>query len=186
MMKHKVVAVRNYNFTCQHKLFLDANIWLYLYAPQKPGNYWVSVYSKVFARILKAKSQIYIDVLVVSEFINTYARIKWKLIAPHLNSFKDFRDSPDFKPVAQDIAADMKQIMKHCSRIENGFSTLGTDDLFNDYAKGDSDFNDQVITELCKSNGLTLITNDGDFKTQEIPILTANRKFLYPKGNRNS
>ena len=40
------------------------------------------------------------------------------------------------------------------------------------------DFNDQVITEICKSNGFTLITNDSDFKTQEIPILTANTSLL--------
>ena len=39
-------------------------------------------------------------------------------------------------------------------------------------------FNDQVITEICKNNGFTLITNDGDFKTQEISILTANAKLL--------
>ena len=50
--------------------------------------------------------------------------------------------------------------------------------LLNDYATGDYDFNDQVITEICKNNGFTLITNDGDFKTQEIPILTANAKLL--------
>ena len=177
-MRHKVQAVGNYTFACQHKLFLDANIWLYLYAPQKPSNYWVNVYSTVFARILKASSQIYIDPLVVSEFINTYARIKWKLVAPHLNSFKDFRNSSDFKPVAQDIAADVKQIMKHCSRVESGFATLGVDSLLNNYATGDFDFNDQIIMELCKSNGFMLITNDSDFKTQEIPILTANSKLL--------
>ena len=30
-MAHKAVEVRHYNFTPQDKLFLDANIWLYLY-----------------------------------------------------------------------------------------------------------------------------------------------------------
>ena len=52
------------------------------------------------------------------------------------------------------------------------------DNLLNDYATGDYDFNDQVITEICKNNGFTLITNDSDFKTQDIPILTANSKLL--------
>ena len=31
---------------------------------------------------------------------------------------------------------------------------------------------------ICKNNGFTLITNDNDFKTQEIPILTANPSLL--------
>ena len=52
------------------------------------------------------------------------------------------------------------------------------DGLLTDYAAGNSDFNDQVITELCKNNGFTLITNDSDFKTQDIPILTANSNLL--------
>ena len=176
-MKHKVVEVRNYNFTPQHKLFFDANIWLYLYAPQDPADPSVLIYSNVFNRVLKAQSQIYIDVLVVSEFINTCARGKWRLIAPR-RSFKVFRNSRDFKPIARNIAADVKQIMKHCSQIESNFETLKIDDLLNDYAKGNSDFNDQVITEICKSNNLTLITNDSDFKTQDIPILTANSNLL--------
>ena len=173
-MGHKAVEVRHYNFTPQDKLFLDANIWLYLYGPQNPKAYWVTLYSTVFNRILNAKSQIYIDVLVVSEFINTYARQKKDLVASHIKSFKAFRNSSYFKPIASDIAADAKRVVDHCSRIESGFATLAIDDLLTDYAAGNSDFNDQMITELCKCNGLTLITNDRDFRSQEIPILTVN------------
>ena len=176
-MKHKAVEVSNYNFTPQHKLFFDANIWLYLYAPQDPVDPSVHIYSNVFNRVLKAKSQIYIDVLVVSEFINTCARGKWRFVAPR-KPFKVFRNSRHFKPIAKNIAADVKQIMKHCSQIESSFETLKIDDLLNDYAKGNSDFNDQVIMELCKSNGLTLITDDRDFKTKVIPVLTGNSKLL--------
>ena len=75
-MTLKAVSVRNYHFKSQDKLFLDANIWLYIYAPQNPKSYWVNVYSKAFGRILTAKSCIYIDILVISEFINAYARLK--------------------------------------------------------------------------------------------------------------
>lgn len=177
-MKYRTGRVLHYNFTRQDKLFLDANIWLYLYGPPKPRSYWKPLYSRVFNRILRAKSLIYIDVLVVSEFINAYARLKWRAHASHLAYFKDFRNSPDFKPVAQNIASRVKQIMKHCARIESGFTLLPVNDLLSDYTTGDSDFNDQVITELCKSKGFTLITNDSDFKTQEIPILTANQSLL--------
>ncbi len=56
--------------------------------------------------------------------------------------------------------------------------TKKIDDLLNDYATGSYDFNDQMITDLCKRKGLKLITNDGDFKGQGIPILTANNRLL--------
>ncbi len=177
-MRDKAGEIRHYNFTAQDKLFLDTNIWLYLYGPPKPRSYWRSIYASVFNRMLRVKSRIYIDVLVVSEFINAYARLKWRDASSYPNAFKTFRNSPDFKPVAQNITTHVKQIMKHCTRVESDFVTLPIDDLLADYISGDFDFNDQVITEICKNNGFTLITNDGDFKTQEISILTANAKLL--------
>ncbi|MCG9130931.1 PIN domain-containing protein [Candidatus Poribacteria bacterium] len=177
-MRYKTGDIRHYNFTAQDKLFLDANIWLYLYGPPKPRSYWRPIYASVFNRMVRAKSRIYIDVLVVSEFINAYARLKWRDTSFYPNAFKTFRNSPDFKPVAQNIATHVKQIMKHCTRIENDFLTLPMDTLLADYISGDYDFNDQVMTKICKNNGFTLITNDSDFKTQEIPILTANAKLL--------
>ena len=177
-MRYKAGEVRHYNFTAQDNLFLDANIWLYLYGPPKPRSYWRSIYASVFNRILRAKSRIYIDVLVVSEFINAYARLKWRDASSYPNTFKTFRSSSDFKAVAQDIATHVQQIIAYCARIESGFTTLPINNLLADYATGNFDFNDQVITEICKNNGFTLITNDGDFKTQEIPILTANSKLL--------
>lgn len=45
-------------------------------------------------------------------------------------------------------------------------------------AAGISDFNDQVLTTLCKRSGLKLVTDDGDFKGRGIPIITANQKLL--------
>ncbi len=180
-MKYKAVEVRNFNFISQHKLFLDANIWFYIFGPQQAKyqrNRWMTIYSEVFKRILKGKSQIYIDVLVVSEFINRYAKVKYDVDAPSHITFKDFRNSPSFKPIAQGIAADVKRVLKHCTRIKSGFEALDIGDLLNDYATGNFDFNDQVITDICKNNGFTLITNDSDFKTQQIPILTANQSLL--------
>ena len=178
MMKYSPGAVRSHSFTFQDKLFLDANIWLYLFGPRKPGDRWVRIYTEVFERILNANSQIYVDVLVLSEFINAYARTEWRTVAPHIRSFKDFRGSPDFKPIAEDITVGVQQVVNHCSRVESCFTTLDMEVLLTDYETGNFDFNDQVITEICKNNGFTLITNDGDFKTQEISILTANPKLL--------
>lgn len=178
MTIYKAVEIRHYNFIPQDKLFLDANIWLYLYGPPKPMSRWRSIYSSVFNRILRAKSRIYIDVLIVSEFINAYARLKWRDTATHPNTFKAFRSSSDFTPIAEDIVANVELMLNYCSKIESGFTTLPINNLLADYISGDFDFNDQVITEICKNNGLVLITNDGDFKTQEIPVLTANPSLL--------
>lgn len=185
-MKNKAVDVQNYHFQPQDKLFFDTNIWLIVFGPQEPRNIKkIRIYSSAFQRILKAKSKIYIDVLVVSEFINTYARQKWylkkldqNLAEKYKESFKKFRNSSHFIPIAQQIATDTRRILQFCQKIEDGFGKLNTNRLINEYASGNHDFNDQVLGELCRSKGLKLITDDGDFKGEEVPILTANRKLL--------
>ncbi len=178
VMTNKALAVASYNFKPEDELFLDTNIWLLVFGPQRPGDRRVAAYSEALARILAAKCQIYIDVLIVSEFINTYARLKWNVMGNPHGNFKKFRNSPDFKQIAQDIAADVRRVLNHCSRVESGFKTLDINELIAEYADGNSDFNDQVIAALCQSKGLKLITDDGDFHGKGIPIVTANRRLL--------
>jgi len=177
-MPNNASAVANYNFKSEDRLFVDTNVWLFVYGPQKPRDARVATYSQALKRILDAQCRIYIDVLIVSEFINTYARLKWYVMGkPHAN-FKQFRKSADFKHMAQDIAADVRRVLKHCERIENGFEALDIDGLIGEYAAGDSDFNDQVIASLCTTRALTLITDDADFGLRGIHVVTANKRLL--------
>lgn len=177
VMTHRVEEIASYAFKSSDELLLDTNVWMFIYGPQKPGDTKVATYSQALAKILTAQSRIYIDVLIVSEFINTYARVKWKLLSS-LPNFKQFRKSEDFKRVAQDITADAKRVLQHCTRVEDGFESLAIEPLMDEYAAGDSDFNDQVFTALCKRTGLKLVTDDGDFRGRGIPVITANRRLL--------
>lgn len=175
-MTKKIEAAENYVFKSSDQLLLDTNIWLFLYGPSSP-NSRVEIYSQVFKNILEAKCQIFIDALIVSEFINRYARIKKELVAPKGN-FKTFRKSNEFKNIASSIADDISRVLNHCSQIESGFEAVNMDNLLQVYKEGNSDFNDQIISALCNNKNLLLLTDDGDFKGQNIPILTANPKLL--------
>ncbi len=179
-MTHRAEEISTYDFKSSDALLLDANIWLFVYGPQKPNDPKVAAYSNALRKILAAKSCIYIDVLIVSEFINAYARMKWNLLCgpSKTRNFKQFRKSSAFKPVAQDIAADVKCVLKHCTRVESGFESLPIDTLVNEYAAGDSDFNDQILAALCNSKGLKLVTDDADFKRRGVPVVTANKRLL--------
>lgn len=178
-MTSKAEEITRYQFQSSDKLLLDTNVWMFIYAPQNPVDKRVAVYSGALAQILAVQSRIYIDVLIVSEFINTYARLKWNLWKARSTSpadFKAFRKSKYFKPIAQDIASDLKRVLAHCTRVEDGFESLALDDLVDEYAAGDSDFNDQILTSLCKRAGLKLVTDDSDFKGQGISVITANKR----------
>lgn len=172
--------IGSYDFAPDDALFLDTNIWFYIYAPQAPDDWKTRVYSKALEKILKARSRIFIDALVLSEFINRYARFAYNLTkdAGSKLDFKGYRRSAAFKPVAKDIETSVRRILRHCQRAESNFSACDLDRLLTEFGQGDSDFNDQLMLELCKANGLTLITHDGDFKNCGVTVLTANKGLL--------
>jgi len=178
-MKNKAEDITRYIFQATDILFLDANVWYLVFGPSDPSDWRVSIYSGALAKMQTAQSRIYIDALVLSEFINRYARLKYNL-SPLKSTvdFKQFRQSAEFKSVAQDIAADVRRILRYCTRIESGFSTLDINALVDEYEEGNSDFNDQVVAELCKSKSLKLVTHDRDFKDRGLMVVTANRALL--------
>lgn len=176
-MANEVSRIIGYPFSASDKLLLDTNVWLFVYAPHGPNDSRVTVYSQALADILAAESRIYIDLLIVSEFINRYVQLKHKLTAPKIK-LKEFRKSEKFIPVSQEVTADMRRILGHCTRVGDSFDTLDIDGLMNKYATGGSDFNDQVIADLCRAHGLKLVTDDGGFVGQGIPLVTANGHLL--------
>jgi predicted nucleic acid-binding protein len=176
---NKARDIRRQKFTSADKFLLDANIWLFLQGPQgNPSDWRSEIYSRALADMLAAKCLILVDALVVSEFVNRFARFHFGLLKEARDNFKKFRDSAAFKPIAADIALEVKGIFSISNRIECGFSTLKTVDLLNEFAGGESDFNDLIIAEVCRANNCTLVTHDGDFGAKDLPILTANNRLL--------
>jgi predicted nucleic acid-binding protein len=170
-----------YPFGPTDELFLDANVWMLVHGPQTPGDPKVAIYSGALARILGAQSRIHIDVLILPEFINTYARLRFHILYPKSAArpnFKQFRNSAAFEPIAKDIADAVRRVLKNCVRTESLFSTVDIDALVNEYEKGNSDFNDQVFTEICRTKGWKLVTDDSDFKGCGVSLVTANRTLL--------
>lgn len=174
--------INRYRFSPADKLFFDANIWMYIFGPQgNPHDRRTTMYSGALANAIRAKSQIFIDVLVVSEFINRYARIEYDIQFPDKSNrpdFKPFRDSTDFIPIAQSIAYTVRQILKYSARIESGFSGVDIQELMTEFEAGGSDYNDQILVSICKTQNLKLVTHDADFKRQTVDILTANQRLI--------
>ncbi len=181
-MRNNSFEISSYAFSPADNLLLDANIWLYIYGPQGNPNDWrTQAYSSALANALRANSNLYIEVLILSEFINQYARFEHNIrvnrgAAPP--DFKRFRNSADFQPIAAAIANDVRRVLEHSNRTDNGFDTLDITVLLNEYELGKSDFNDQVLAALCKSRGFSLVTHDADFKDKGLTIITANRNLL--------
>ena len=180
-MKNSAHDITTYVFAPDEGLLIDANVWLVLYGPQgNPPKPKTQIYSSALKSILAAKSRIYLDILVMSEFVNACARFEYdrQPVASKPASFKAFRDSAAFQPIAKGIAAACRKLEKHCERLESQFSTVDISAILAEYENCKADFNDLVLAELCKSKGLSLVTHDGDFKDRGLTLISANPKLL--------
>lgn len=179
-MDTETVDIRSYTFSRADRFLLDANIWLFIYGPVAYPARLTDVYSTALRKMRTSGCKIYLDVLVLSEFINVFARWEYNQMesSKKPKDFKEFRRSEAFKPVAEEIAVNAKKISSMALRSDSLFESVDISALLTEYEAGDSDFNDLILAETCKSKGLTLITHDADFKGRDVAILTANKNLL--------
>lgn len=178
-MKNKAIDARKHAFTNADSILFDANILLYLYGPVVDPSKWeVQAYSKIFADVLNGGAQLFLDVLVVSEFINRFARLEMKRLQPGQVEFKVFRNSTDFISVAKTIEAQVTQIFTICKPIDHFYSEWNHTNVLSNFGLGNFDYNDQLIAENCRKHQLVLLTDDKDFIEGGITVLTANNKLL--------
>jgi predicted nucleic acid-binding protein len=181
-MRNKAIDAMQYQFSATDRVVFDANVLVSLFSGlEPPGSTPVRKYSRVLKEIRQAGAQMLLDVLVMSEFINVCVRKHRDLAIAQgavWTSLKDFRKSPQFSPIANDIARTARQIVALCTRIDHPFSQWAIKDLLSDYAAGQSDFNDQLVVELCRKENALLLTNDTDFTQGGITVLTTHPKLL--------
>jgi predicted nucleic acid-binding protein len=178
--------ISNYTFSNNDRLFFDTNIWLDIYGPFVNKDVTITAtYAIALKKIRHVQSCLFIDALVLSEFINSYARFEYNqrfYNNKKYKNFKLFRQSQNFKSVAEDIANNAKRIVKLCQPCDLQFNTLNLMNILDEYAQGTADYNDQLIAEMCVANGFGLVTHDADFsqleKSNQLVLLTANQRLL--------
>ena len=180
-MKANILPIQSHVFRQHDRLLFDANIWLHIHGRQDPTDKRNAIYSRALRDILQAGGMILVDVLVLSEFINRYARIEYEYYKRGTGaneSFKSYRQSRQFKPVATGIANACRLILKQSTRTDSRFESADLDAVLTDYESQSADFNDRMLTEICKYYNLAFVTHDADFRNCGLTVLTANAKML--------
>lgn len=180
-MPETTYRVDRYQFSATDTLFLDTNVWLFIHSPLcRPTDRRTVLYSAAYKRILEVGCRIFLDALVLSEFVNVFVRWAFNSLSPERKpqEYKAFRKSPAFKPVAKSIVDACRRIVAVSTSIETGFTSIDIDALLTRYGSGKIDLNDHILAELCRRRGLTLVTDDGDFRAGGLRIVTANKRLL--------
>lgn len=176
-----VEPVESHRFQASDSILLDTNVWLFLQGPlplSQEGR--AARYQTAFKKMLTAGCRPYLDSMVLAEFINRCARFYYEKLPSNRKPrwFKEFRGTSDYRACAVDIAARARGIVKQSVRIEGRFEKLDISSELDTFAKGMTDFNDQLLIDLCRARNLSLMTDDSDFRGAPIQLLTANPGLL--------
>jgi len=178
----KILDALSYPFSEKDRVLLDANVWLSVYGPNAPGSERTRKYSQVLKAMQVAKTAVFLDVLVLSEFVNAYARTQHKILAlsgaPISSDFKTFRESGDFAQIAKEIHENALKIGRLAQPLDHPLTKCDLVSVLTVFAQGRSDINDQLLAECCKVNNLLFLTHDADLGASGVTVLTTNHKLL--------
>jgi predicted nucleic acid-binding protein len=180
MTKNKAHDATKYAYQKDEHVLIDANVWIYLQPPAAqppPGFAWR--YSKALKNLLSAGATPVIESLVLSEYLNRYLRIEfegaWRGV---YKTFKNFRLSGDFAPLAKSAVADARTILKLTAPHDNLLSSSDIPAILAETEAGRLDINDGMLVETCRLHGWKLLTNDGDMTVGGIEVLTTYQPLL--------
>jgi predicted nucleic acid-binding protein len=165
------------------KIFLDANILIYLFGFGIPTSAnWENQYATLYSKLNKQNNIFVVDYIVISEFVNRAIRIEYDnyLISNNLNrstfKYKDYRNSLDGQEALNDIYITLNdEILGAFEVIEKSYSK---DDLKVMCKVDELDFSDKAIIKICEDNQFILLTNDTDFKNSHIDIVSCHKKMF--------
>ena len=171
-----VTAAKNYRISATDNFFFDNNIWIFLFATI--GNYAKAkqnAYADLLAYILERKRPIFINSLVVSEFVNANLRAEyeiWKRLPANIydnNYKKHFLKSDSYTNAKDSTLASLKNILAITTKGNDNFNAINLSLVFNEMDS--CDFNDAYYLQYAQLGKYIIVTDDGDlFKNNKAGI----------------
>lgn len=162
-------------------IFFDANILIYLFWPT--GQYsFERNYASVFRSLLRQGNALFVNFLVISEIVNRAIKTEYEkhLLTQSLTrkelKYKAYRNSQEGQDALKDICIIVKdEILSRFDVVEKSFDKQEIEGCL---VVSELDFVDKALVVLCKENNLILLTNDRDYKSTDLDILTGNPNFF--------
>lgn len=178
--------------------FADANIWIYALQGDDLLAKWQKNYNDFFYNIIESsldpKPKIVMPTMLFSEILNTwltkFALDEYKTLegiqpGTNFSMKRDYRPTQHYKDNYEKICDDILS-MKDSLLFVDDSTVVSHPPLYIAPAVDPFDFNDYLYYQMCRefqrSSPVTILTNDGDFQIEDIPIITANRDLIALQG----
>ncbi len=161
------------DFSDTDKIFIDTNIWLYLFYPGNGGDFG---YSDIYENLIDSGAKLFISEQVLSEYVNRILQAdfeKYKEAQRQLGNVTEISYKKDYRPTLhfkQSYLLAMRSINEDLLSVANVIS-IDHKDLESWCSEYEMlDFNDNVYMKLSEKQGFGILTHDKDFCSIKAPI----------------
>lgn len=177
-----VCKIKDYQVASTSSYIFDTNVWIFLFAPLAGAKkYKQKMYSQLLADILSRKATIWINSLIVSEYVNAVLRLAFKQWMHNNNLYsadfkRDFRPTADYQTALADVNAQVSDILNICERRPDNFNHIDISAVINSMNAASCDFGDAMIVDVCNHNKeIHLVSDDTDITEANFPftVITA-------------
>lgn len=160
----------------------DTNVWIFLFAPLAGAKKnKQEAYSRLLANILSRKATIWINSIIVSEYVNAVLRLAFKQWMRNNGLYnadfkRDFRHTADYRTTLDDVKTQVADILRICERRPDDFNHIDVGTIIGSMGTASYDFGDAMIVDACNRNKeIHLVTDDSDITNAEQPftVITA-------------
>lgn len=163
--------------------FLDANIWIYQLSPRRSLRADFLPYVQFVDSIVNLYGVGGIEPkfawlsLSLSEVINTWLRMDMKKVG--MTDFKrQYRPSSYYQTALSQLVSDLQGYEPLVELIDDEFKSLDPFGYLLPALSPQVDFNDLYFAGLMRQHNIAIVTHDGDFDFEDVPIITCNTRLL--------
>ncbi|WP_156334061.1 MULTISPECIES: PIN domain-containing protein [unclassified Shinella] len=160
----------------KRKILFDTNIWIAIDG-NDPRPHHIN-YSNLFGEILKSDNELVTNDYVISEYFNRACKIQYDIkYATETDRGKRYKSRRKagalnaYMSAVRDICID---ILTDCTFESAVTAQCPIPKHIKEAALGDLDLSDIIIREHCARSGYILVSDDGDFSTCGLELVTAN------------
>lgn len=163
------------------RYLFDTNVWIYLQGPYVNIDDSATIsYGNLLKAILDDGGTVVANPIIISEFVKVFVSIQYNALLAEGGASKkpkEFRQTNEYKEIAESLPDVIFHFLNPCAVLDLQFPKSTYDDVAKDLVEATMEYNDGLLVEACKREGLTLVTHDYDFSSAEVPLLSANSRY---------
>ena len=185
MMMSKIISTKSVADIKGRKILFDTNVWIFIEGLNGQSSaHKHQLYTDAQSILRSNGNTIIVNEYILSEFCNRSIKLAYEFAKQADESgqefmrFKEFRETEDFDAaaeVARDTCLNMLDECEFCSCHDKHYNIK---DVLAEFASQKIDMSDIFIKNHCQKENYLLMTDDADYSSTGLDIITANKKLL--------